>query len=325
MEFLILLIPILSFLLTIVIMPKWIRKARHINLMWLDCNKYKKNNVAGSGGLIVVFSFVISVLLYIAIKTFYFNSRENVIEILAILTSILLLSLVGLIDDLLGWQSKGLSKRIRIILCFVAAIPFMVINLDNNVRLLYLFVIIPVGIAGCSLTFNFLAGMNGLEARQGILLIFALSIAAYFKNYSWISLVGLVMITTLLAFLYYNKFPAKVFPGNILTYPVGGLIAMIAILSRTEKFALFIFIPYFIEIFLKSRGKLEKQSFGKPNKDGSLDLLYNKCYSLNHLAIIFLKKMRIKPTEKAVVNLINIFQILIIVIGFVLFKNSIFV
>ena len=66
---------------------------------------------------------------------------------------------------------------------------------------------------------------------------------------------------------------------------------------------------------------MKKQSFGKPNEDGSLEMPYEKIYGLEHLAIYILKK--IKPSKKVyendVVSLINLFQIIIIIIGFVLF------
>ena len=101
-----------------------------------------------------------------------------------------------------------------------------------------------------------------------------------------------------------------------MTYSIGMMIAAIAILGNLEVIALLFFIPYIIEIILKARGRLKKYSFGKPNEDGSLDLAYDKIYGLEHLSIKILKK--IKPShkvyEKDVVNLINGFQLLIIII-----------
>jgi len=98
----------------------------------------------------------------------------------------------------------------------------------------------------------------------------------------------------------------------------------IAILGNFERIALFFFIPYIIETFLKARGGLIKESFGKPNKDGSLDLKYDKIYSLNHIAILFIKKLGWRSTEKRVVYFIWLFQILIILLGFVIFADGIF-
>ena len=91
----------------------------------------------------------------------------------------------------------------------------------------------------------------------------------------------------------YNKYPAKIFPGDVLTYSIGALIAIMAILGNFERIAIFFFIPYIFETFLKLRGKLEKYSFASPKEDGSLELAYDKIYSLNHFAIWFLKKFKI--------------------------------
>ncbi len=132
------------------------------------------------------------------------------------------------------------------------------------------------------------------------------------------------MVASLLAFLLFNFYPAKVLPGDSLTYGVGGLVAILAILGNFEKIAVFFFIPYIIETGLKIRGKLVKQSFGKPREDGTLDLKYDKIYSLNHLAIFLLKKWNVRSTEKNAVVLIWAFQIMIILIGFVIFRAGIF-
>ena len=201
------------------------------------------------------------------------------------------------------------------------AVPFIG---SVNLGLLYPLLVIPIGIVGACTTFNFLAGHNGLEAGQGILILAALSVVAYFTNSPWLTVIGVCMVLALIAFLFFNKFPAKVFPGDVLTYPIGGLIAVMAILGNFEKIALFFFIPYIIEVFLKSRGKLKMQSFGKPNKDGSLDLAYRKFYGLEHVAISILKKTKGKAYEKEVVYLLWIFQAFIILLGFLLFRGSIF-
>jgi UDP-N-acetylglucosamine--dolichyl-phosphate N-acetylglucosaminephosphotransferase len=193
-----------------------------------------------------------------------------------------------------------------------------------DIGLLYPLLLIPLGIVGATATFNFLAGFNGLEAGQGILLLSALSIVAFFTGTTWLALIGLCMVIALLAFLFYNFTPAKVFPGDVLTYSVGALIAIMAILGNFEKVAVFFFIPYIMEVILKSRGKLVKYSFGKPQKDGSLELLYPKIYGLTHLSILILKKIGIKPTEKKVVYLIWTFQLLVIIIGFIIFRTGIF-
>ncbi len=324
---------VLSFILTVVTLPFWIRKAKIAGLIWEDMNKWKNpKNVAGSGGMVVVMAFTIGVLYYIATRTFFFREPSISLEIFALLSVVLILALVGIIDDLFGWKNKGLSVRSRILLAFVASIPLVVINAGHSIinlpffgivsfGIFYPLVLIPLGIAGAATTYNFLAGYNGLEARQGIIILSFLSYVAYSTGTLWLAIVGLTMVTALIGFLFYNVNPARVFPGDSLTWAIGALIAGMAILGNFEKIALFVFIPYIMEVGLKLRGRLEKQSFGKPNKDGSLDLRYDKIYGLEHLSIYLLKKFKRsgKAYEKEVVWLINGFQIFIIVLAMILF------
>lgn len=281
-------------------------------------------NVAGSGGIVMVCGFVVGVLSYIALNTFYFKSTLNLIEIFAALSSILLVTGIALIDDLFGWQKGGLSKRSRIIMVLISAIPLIVINAgESNMMgiefgLVFPLVLIPIGILGSVTTYNFLAGFNGLEAGQGIIILTALSLVTYFTGNAWLSVVSLCMVAALLAFYLYNHHPAKVFPGDVLTYPIGAMIAIVAILGNIEKIAIFFFIPYILETGLKLRGGLKKSSFAKPNSDGSLDLNYNKIYGLTHLSIYLLKKVKKKVYERDVAYAIHGFQILIILLGFLI-------
>jgi len=331
---LILLIPLLlSFFTGLFLIPFWIKKAKEIGLIWEDMNKPDHpKEVAGSGGIGVLLPFILGTLTYIAIKTFYFKSTDNIIEIFASLSVILVIAFIGILDDLLGWRKGGLSKKSRLILLFFASIPLIVINAGEstlfgiNLGLIYPLIIIPLGIIGASATFNFLAGYNGLESSQGIIILSALSVITFLTGDKWLSIIGLCMVSSLIPFYIFNKNPAKVFPGNILTYSVGALIASIAILGNLEKIAIFFFIPYILETILKSRGKLIKHSFAKVNPDGSLEMPYEKIYGVEHLAIYILKK--IKPSKKVyetdVVYLINLFQIAIILLGVAIFWKEIF-
>lgn len=327
MEYLLLISIIFSFTLALLALPKWIKNCKNIGLTWEDMNKYgHPKNVASSGGVIVVMAFILSVLSYIAAKTFLFGGTAHLSEIFALLTMVLILGIVGLVDDLLGWKSGGLSSKARIALAFMASIPLIVINAGNstmalpilgtvNFGLLYPLLIIPFGVAAAATTFNFLAGFNGLEAGQGILILGFLSFVAYQSGNPWLAIIGLCMVASLIAFYLFNKVPAKVFPGDIMTYSIGAMVAGMAIVGNFEKIALIVFIPYIIEILLKARGRLRKHSFGIPNKKGYLKMPYDKIYGLEHLAIKILGK---GATEKKVTYLIHAFQIIFILIGFLM-------
>ena len=328
----VLLIPILlSFFVTLFTLPIWIKRAKRVGIVGENIHRLDRKEIAEAGGITILFSFVLGVLSYIAIKTFVLKTDVTTIEIFALISTILIAGIIGLIDDILGWKI-GLNKKVRIVLLFFAAVPLMVINSGESTMigiefgLLYPLFFIPLGVIGASTTYNFLAGYNGLEASQGVLILSALAIATYFTGNSWLSLICLIMIVCLIAFYLFNLYPAKVLPGDVLTYSVGALIAVIAILGNIEKIAVFFFIPYIIETVLKLKGNLKKQSFAKVKEDGSLDVPYEKFYGLEHISIYLLKEFKKggKIHERDVVYLINLFQILIIVFGFILFKNSIF-
>lgn len=328
---------IISFTLALLILPIWIKKCNKVGLLWENMNKPNHpKNVAASGGIIIVLSFVLGVLSYVAIRTFLIESiNGSTLEIFALLGVILILAIIGLIDDLLGWHHGGLSIKFRIFLAFAASIPLVVINAGTNsislpffglvqLGLFYPLVLIPFGIAGATITYNFLAGFNGLEAGQGIIILSFLSLIAYITGTSWLASLGLIMVAALLVFYFYNKYPARVFPGDSLTWSIGALIAIMAILGNFEKIAVFIFLPYILEMILKLRGNLKKESFAKPNSDGSLEMPYNKIYGLTHLSLFILKKFKNKVYERDIVYFIFSIQIIICLSTLIIFKGTLF-
>lgn len=316
-----------SFLLVVLVLPRWIKKCKNIGLVWEDMNKFgHPKNVASSGGVMVVMAFVLGVLSYVALKTFVFGGTVRALEIFALLSVILILGIVGLTDDLLGWKHQGLSIKMRLLLAFMASIPLVVINAGTqsvvlpffggvDFGILYPLILIPVGVAGATTTYNFLAGFNGLEAGQGILMVSFLSYVAYITGSPWLAIIGLCMVAALAGFYIFNKYPAQVFPGDTMTYAVGALIAGMAILGNFEKIAVIVFIPYIIEVILKVRGGLHKHSFGVPDKKGNLKMPYKKIYGLEHLAI---KILGDRATERKVTYLIHAFQIVFILIAFLM-------
>jgi UDP-N-acetylglucosamine--dolichyl-phosphate N-acetylglucosaminephosphotransferase len=91
------------------------------------------------------------------------------------------------------------------------------------------------------------------------------------------------MCASLLAFFFYNKVPAKILPGDSLTYLLGGTIAVVAILGDMERAAIIASIPFFIEFILKIKGRVNKHSFGY-EENGKIKNIYGKkIYSLPHI------------------------------------------
>jgi UDP-N-acetylglucosamine--dolichyl-phosphate N-acetylglucosaminephosphotransferase len=174
-----------------------------------------------------------------------------------------LIGLTGLYDDF-----KGISHRNKVILCFLAGIPliFSVENRGINFILFeidfsYLYyILIPIGITAAANSTNILAGFNGEAIGSGIIASSALmiSIIVIGKDYSII----LPFIASLIAFLFFNKYPSKVFPGDAGTLGIGCVIAGIGILYKMEFIAAVCLFPQILEFLLKLKVRFSGKSYG---------------------------------------------------------------
>jgi len=300
-----------SFLLTLIALPKWIRRAQAHGFVGKDMHKPGKPEVAELGGLVVVPSAVIGILLFIALQVLVQDNDSLAMPLLAAACSLLIAGFIGFADDILGWKI-GLKQSHKVLLSIFIAAPIIVTNAGVSVMhlpllgkislgLWYPLLVIPIAVVGASNAFNMLAGYNGLEAGMGIIALSTLGVLSWLNDqYAAVVIAG-CLVASLLAFLIFNRHPAKIFPGNALTYAVGAAIAMLAIYGNIEKYALIVFLPYLAEFALKARGKFRKESFAHVRSDGTLEAP-GKAYSLPHLALRVLHRMGRKTTERAVVR-----------------------
>jgi UDP-N-acetylglucosamine--dolichyl-phosphate N-acetylglucosaminephosphotransferase len=262
------------------------------------------------------------------------QTETHFIDLLAIAITILLASFVGFLDDILGWK-KGLAQWQKVLLTIPIAFPLAILNSGHSTMnvplfgmidfgLIYPLIIVPFAIVGAANGYNMLAGYNGLEAGLGAIILGTLGLVALKMGLTWLALVAFIAVAALLAFLLFNWYPAKVFPGDSLTYSIGALIAIIAILGNMEKLAAFLFIPFFIDALLYFKARIvdkagDVQAFAKPNKDGTIDMPYSKIYDSTHAAIWLQKKLFGKATEKKVTSMILIFELILAIVAIALF------
>lgn len=313
----------LSFLVTVIALPFWIRRAKEHGLSSMDMHKADKRRVADLGGIVVVGGFIIGMMYFIAYEIFIVGTEERMLLVLGLTSSILIATIIGLIDDILGWKI-GMRQYQKMLLSVLISLPMVVINAGHSmvtvpfmgkmdVGLIYPFLLVPLGIVGASNGFNIIAGYNGLEAGMGIIILSALGVMSWSLGAFWVAIIAFCMVAALLAFLIFNKYPAKVFPGDTLTYSVGALIAITVIIGNIEKFGLILFSLFIIEGFLKARGKFQKESFAKALKDGSLVNQYDKWYGLEHIAVSLLGKIKNRVYEYEVVFVLWLAQAVVAV------------
>tara|TARA_Y100000310_G_scaffold315235_1_gene365547 strand:+ start:1169 stop:2182 length:1014 start_codon:yes stop_codon:yes gene_type:complete len=298
---------ITSFLIVIYITPWSIKYLRKIKLVVKDQNKKNKPFVPISGGMAVLSGLFVGLMLYIFLQTFfpdgYFIENKMLMYLLSGLISIIMITFIGFIDDLMIREDKEFSSGLRQwqkpLLTLTAAIPLVVVNAGVStltipflgrldVGLIYPLFLIPIGVVGAANMVNLLAGFNGLETGMGMGYIGMLTLYAYVNRdffameRTTVVIIGSIVFAALLAFYLFNKDPAKILPGDSLTYLLGGVLATMAIIGNLERAALVISIPFFVEFILKFRGRFDKRSYGY-YKDGKIKSYYKRIYSLPHL------------------------------------------
>ncbi|NOX71618.1 MAG: hypothetical protein GXO64_02875 [Candidatus Micrarchaeota archaeon] len=289
-----------SLIITLAVTPYFIRKFKAMGIAGKDVHKKDNRLVAEMGGIPILIGFIVGFLFVI----FYFLPQT--IELIAIFATMLLAGIVGIIDD-----TRGMRQKVKAIIPVFAALPLMLIQAGHHEMvvpfigqidfgIIYPLIFIPAAITVVSNAFNMLAGYNGLEAGLGFISTIFMGIASYMVGSYLVAAYMFGLAGALLGFLYFNKYSAKIFPGDSGVFIIGSAIATGAIVANLEVVGIILILPHIVNGAITSidilRGKpIEK--FAKVDNDGYLKppsrkYVYNLYYTLANLR---------KTTEKQIV------------------------
>jgi len=279
-----------SFIAVCLFLPWLIKSLRGTTLVGKDLNKPHGPLVPEMGGIAVILGFYVGVALLVGLAV---PVASNGL-FFAALSSCLGAGIVGLMDDMFR-----LRKRSKAILPFVLALPLgAVVYASKNTVLLgvdigvLMAVAVPLGVTSASNAANMLEGFNGLGAGLGIIMTSSLIVLAMIVG----AQEGLFLLFPLLgalgAFLWFNRYPARVFPGDSMTLFTGATLACAAIISSPslKTFGALLFVPMIVEFVLKFRGHFQGENYGKVCPDGRL-VWQGRVESLAH-AIMKWKPLR---------------------------------
>ena len=328
---------ILSFIITFLITPRFIRFFKSVGIVAFDLHKRNRPILPSCGGVPVAFGFIFALMFFIAVQVFIFEAKELNL-LLASCSSALLITFVGLLDDMnVKRELKetkrgeldirvGLKQWLKPLMTLPAAIPLMAVKAGTTMMslplfgtidfgILYPLLLIPIGVVGASNVVNMLGGFNGSEAGMGFIYTTFLGIFAFMHGNIAASVLLLSCSGALLAFLFYNFYPAKILPGDSLTYLLGAVVATSVVIGNMERAGIITMTPFIVEFFLKLRSRFKATCLGKLGKDGKLKAPYGrKIYSLTHI-IMNLGKF----TEKQVTIILMFIQLIFSIIPFILY------
>jgi UDP-N-acetylglucosamine--dolichyl-phosphate N-acetylglucosaminephosphotransferase len=248
-----------SFIVTFLGFPIVIPRLKRAGITGKNMNSEKQEEIPEMGGLVMVAGFCAGIILTIFLKIFYgFLSSVSLAALLACLSTVLIVALIGIFDDLIS-----IRQIVKAFMPIFAALPLMAIKIGDstivvpflgrvNFGIFYPLVLVPLGITGATNAFNMLAGFNGLEVGLGIVCMTSVSIIAYITGSMTALVISLSCLGALVATIYYNWYPAKVLVGDIGTLCMGSVLAICVIVGDFETAGAILIIPFVIDFIIKA-------------------------------------------------------------------------
>ena len=253
---------IISFLISVVFCPILIPFLRKLKFGQTEREEgpqshLKKNGTPTMGGLVILASILLTSLIYIGKFT----------EILPVLFMTLGFGLIGFLDDyikVVKKRSLGLTPLQKMALQFVVTGVFIyyyfkIAGLDTSIKIpfvsgdgfvmpTWLFIsFVFIVVLGTVNGVNFTDGLDGLASGVTVIVATFFTIAALSLNPSMTPITGAV-VGSLLGFLLFNTYPARVFMGDTGSLALGGFVSSTALMLHMPLFIVIIGLIYLVEV-----------------------------------------------------------------------------
>lgn len=206
----------------------------------------KKEGTPTMGGLIFIIPTVVATLLLILTDKISYTSNLGIV-----LLVFLGYACIGFLDDFLSIRkgnNEGLTTYQKLFMQVLIAIGFFYIymrsggqtswvvgtlHIDIEMGWLYGLFILFV-LVGASNAVNLTDGLDGLAGGLSGIAFIAFSLISLMVGFEDIGIFSLILAGSLLGFLIYNTYPAKIFMGDTGSLALGGVMGAIAILTHRE-------------------------------------------------------------------------------------------
>jgi phospho-N-acetylmuramoyl-pentapeptide-transferase len=230
----------------------------------------KKAGTPTMGGIIILLALSLAVLRFADTST----------EMVILLVATLGYGLVGFMDDyikIILKRSLGLTARQKLlgqlIVSVIVCILLYKLGFSTDVRIPFLHYTISMGwlyfpfvavmMLGTSNAVNFTDGLDGLLAGTSAVAFGAYAIIAMNSTLPDVAIFCAAMVGAVLGFLVFNTHPAKVFMGDSGSLGIGGGLALVAVLTKSEILLIVVGGVFVVEVLsviiqvvsFKTRGK----------------------------------------------------------------------
>jgi len=238
-----------------------IRVFSSLGKIGLDRHKKDRPAVPEMGG-IAIFLGILSSYAYIA-----FTDGSGLWTY--VIASLSIVFIVGIVDDIFA-----IRQRTKLSLLLLSAIPLLFYSGGSIDLTLFVIgygvlyaVLAIIGLAASSNLTNILEGFNGESIGLGVISTGFLLLDAQLLGNETMKWILLPVFASLLAFLVYNKYPARVFPGDTGTLLIGGAIGISVIVGGNVILGIVVLVPQIMEFILKSKVGFKGVSYGPTKVD----------------------------------------------------------
>jgi len=231
--------------------------AKKAGVTGVDVHKLSKPVIPEMGGLGIIIG------LATAVGVSYTLMPPAGLKFAAFLFTALIAGGVGVIDDL-----YTLGPRIKTLLTATACLPIFLLGTYNphpylpligpiRLTIVYPF-LLPFAIAVPANAVNMMDVLNGAMPATCSIVIGTLLICAILFNQYETATMCAALLGCLVAFYYYNRYPARVFSGDVGSLTIGASIGALAIIGRMEVTTIVTLLPFIMNAFygLASVGRL---------------------------------------------------------------------
>ena len=219
----------------------------------------KKEGTPTMGGLIFILPTIIATIALVLMGKISYTSNLGIV-----LLVFLGYGCIGFLDDFLSIRkgnNEGLTTYQKLFMQVLIAIGFFYIymrsggqtswvvgtlHIDLEMGWLYGLFILFV-LVGASNAVNITDGLDGLAGGLSAIAFIAFSLISLMVGFEDIGIFSLILVGSIVGFLIYNTYPAKIFMGDTGSLALGGVMGAIAILTHRELTLLVVASVFVIE------------------------------------------------------------------------------
>jgi len=268
---------LVPFLFVMAAMPNIIPKLKEKGHYVRDMYKKTFTEVPGNGGLILLLFTIFS----LSVLTLFYGKAITPINF-TIIVVVVLFALYGLLDDMVNIGRP--AKLILLYYCAYPLIPFITSSLliipfigQVDLSLIYLQLIIPTYVPVVANLINMHSGFNGLAPGLSLILLSTLVLKTLVSGDIYNALFFVCLTGGLLAYFWFENYPARIFWGNIGALSVGAAIGAFIVTQGFIISGFIMLIPHTVNFVMYLYWRLNRKKyplvkFGSEREDGTIEV-----------------------------------------------------